>query len=109
MLQKKNLWWLLAFAVFALYPVVVTNPAFQSMMVFTLIYMACATSWNMFSGYSGYIALGAAVFFGIGAYTMTLVSLHAHMAPGAALFWLVANCKARWAMVTASGNRPASA
>jgi len=89
MLQKKNLWWLLAFAAFAVYPVVVSNPAFQSMMVFTLIYMACATSWNMFSGYSGYIALGAAVFFGIGAYTMTLVSLHAHMAPGAALFWLV--------------------
>lgn len=89
MLQKKNLWWLLAFAVFAAFPIIVNNPAYVSMMVFTLIYMACATSWNMFSGYSGYIALGAGVFFGTGAYTMGLVANHAHMAGGAALFWLV--------------------
>ncbi len=57
--------------------------------VITLIFMACTTSWNMFSGYSGYIALGSGVWYGIGAYTMTLCSIHWHMAPGAGLFWLV--------------------
>ena len=89
MLQKKNLWWLLAIAVFALFPVIEKNPLYTSIGFFALVFMACATSWNMFSGYSGYIALGSAVFYGSGAYTMALVSIHANMAPGAAMFWLV--------------------
>ncbi len=89
MLQKKNIWWVLALVVFGLFPLVVTNPTYTTIAVFTLIYMACATSWNMFSGYSGYIALGSSVFYGTGAYTMALISVRAHMAPGAAMFWLV--------------------
>lgn len=89
MLQKKNLWWLLALAILGVFPVVVTNPEYTTIAVFTLLFMACATSWNMFSGYSGYIALGSGVFFGTGAYTMGLLSIHMHMAPGAAMFWLV--------------------
>lgn len=80
--------WAVAFVLVALYPVVVTNPAYMAIGVWTLIYMACATSWNMFSGYTGYIALGSAVSYGVGAYTMALVSIHAHMSPGAAMFWL---------------------
>jgi branched-chain amino acid transport system permease protein len=75
--------------VFGLFPTVVTNPAYVTIAVYTLIYMACATSWNMFSGYSGYVALGSAAFFGTGAYTMALFSIHLHMAGGAAMFWLV--------------------
>jgi branched-chain amino acid transport system permease protein len=89
MLAKKNLWWVLALAVFCLFPVVVTNPLYTNIGVLTLIYMACATSWNMFSGYSGYIALGSGVFFGVGAYTMGLMSVHLNMTPGASMFWLV--------------------
>ena len=65
------------------------NPTWTTIGIFTLIFMACATSWNMFSGYSGYIALGSAAFYGVGAYTMALVSAHLHMAAGAGLFWLV--------------------
>jgi ABC-type branched-subunit amino acid transport system permease subunit len=89
MRQTKNLWWILALVVFGLFPLVVTNPTYTTIAVFTLIYMACATSWNMFSGYSGYIALGSSVFYGVGAYTMGLISVHSHMAPGAAMFWLI--------------------
>jgi branched-chain amino acid transport system permease protein len=89
MLQKKNLWWLVAVAAFVAFPLVITNPSYTSIGVFTLLFMACATSWNMFSGYSGYIALGSSVFYGCGAYTMALISIHTHMAPGAAMFWLV--------------------
>jgi ABC-type branched-subunit amino acid transport system permease subunit len=88
-MKKRNLWWLPALAVFAVFPLIVTNPTWTTIAVFTLIFMACTTSWNMFSGYSGYIALGSGVWYGIGAYTMALCSIHWHMAPGAALFWLV--------------------
>ncbi|MDE3064915.1 MAG: branched-chain amino acid ABC transporter permease [Acidobacteriota bacterium] len=89
MLAKRNLWWVAAVAAFAAFPLVVTNPSWTSIGVFTLIFMACTTSWNMFSGYSGYIALGSGVWYGIGAYTMTLCSVHWHLAPSAGLFWLV--------------------
>lgn len=89
MRQKKNLWWLPALALFGFFPVLVTNPSYMAIAVLTLLYMACATSWNLFSGYSGYIALGSGVFYGVGAYTMALASTHWHMAPGAAMFWLV--------------------
>jgi branched-chain amino acid transport system permease protein len=53
------------------------------------MFMACATSWNMFSGYSGYVNLGSAVFYGSGAYTMALLANHLHMAGNGDLFWLV--------------------
>jgi len=86
---KQAPWWALALAVFALFPLVITNPFWTTIGIFTLIYMANATSWNMFSGYSGYVSLGTAIFYGCGAYTMALISIHAHMAGGAAQFWLI--------------------
>ena len=36
------------------------------------IYAMAATGWNIFSGYTGYISIGHAVYFGVGAYTMAL-------------------------------------
>jgi branched-chain amino acid transport system permease protein len=89
MLKTKNLWWVLALGVFLAFPLIVTNPSYQTIAFYSLLYMACAASWNMFSGYSGYIALGSGVFYGSGAFTMALISIHTHMAPGAAMFWLV--------------------
>ena len=34
--------------------------------VFVLLYVGSAVAWNIFSGFTGYISLGAAVFFGVG-------------------------------------------
>jgi branched-chain amino acid transport system permease protein len=52
----------------AAFPLVFTNPAVTSYAIYTLIFVAAAAAWNSFSGYSGYISLGHAVFFGSGAY-----------------------------------------
>jgi len=38
--------------------------------VFTMMYAGLATAWNLFSGYSGYLSLGNAAFFGVGAYAV---------------------------------------
>ena len=81
--------WGLGLVALIVFPLIVTNPAWTSIGVFTLMFMACTTSWNMFSGYSGYVSLGSAIFFGCGAYTMALVSTHGNMAGGAGLFWLI--------------------
>ena len=38
------------------------------MMLFSFMYVAMASSWNILGGYAGYISLGHNVFFGIGGY-----------------------------------------
>ncbi|HEX4661438.1 MAG TPA: branched-chain amino acid ABC transporter permease [Streptosporangiaceae bacterium] len=50
------------------FPLVFTNQQVASIGVDTLIFVTAAVAWNIFSGYSGYISLGHAVFFGSGAY-----------------------------------------
>jgi branched-chain amino acid transport system permease protein len=65
---------LLAFLVLVLvFPVLLSpDTVVTEMAVFTLIYAMAATGWNIFSGYTGYISIGHAVYFGVGAYTMAL-------------------------------------
>jgi branched-chain amino acid transport system permease protein len=55
------------------FPVLLSpNLAVTSVAVFTLIFAMAVTGWNIFSGYTGYISLGHAVYFGLGAYTIAL-------------------------------------
>src|SRR5581483_7299057 len=44
-------------------------------LVTTFMYIALASSWNIVSGYTGYISFGHAAFFGLGAYTAALLIL----------------------------------
>lgn len=55
------------------FPLVFPNPAVTTVAVFTILFAAAATGWNIFSGYTGYIALGHAVYFGLGSYAMALM------------------------------------
>ena len=51
------------------------NRATTSIAIFTLLY-AAAGALEYFSGYTGYIALGHAAFFGIGCYAIALMCQH---------------------------------
>jgi ABC-type branched-subunit amino acid transport system permease subunit len=75
--------------IFIAFPLVFTNPAVTSIAIFALVFAIAATGWNIFSGYTGYIALGHAAYFGIGAYTITILSLDWHTPGGYEPFWLV--------------------
>jgi branched-chain amino acid transport system permease protein len=75
--------------VFALFPVVFTDPQTTSIAVFTLIFMVSTCAWNIFSGYSGYLALGHAVFFGCGGYAVALAARDWHVPGGWAVFALL--------------------
>ncbi len=55
------------------FPVIVPNPAITTVAVFTLLFAAATSGWNIFSGYTGYIALGHAVYFGLGSYAIALM------------------------------------
>jgi branched-chain amino acid transport system permease protein len=76
-------------AVLAVFPQVFTNPTVTTIAVFTLLYMGCATAWNAFAGYSGYIALGHAAFFGTGAYVLAIAAQDLGMHGGELMFALV--------------------
>ena len=71
------------------FPFVFTNPATTSVAMFTLIYVGAASVWNMFSGFSGYVALGNAVFYGSGAYFLANLTTRFHLAGGVGVFFLV--------------------
>ncbi len=55
--------------------------------VLVLMYVGAAVAWNIFSGFTGYISLGAAVFFGTGVYTVALITKHLNLV-GGTVFWL---------------------
>jgi branched-chain amino acid transport system permease protein len=76
-------------AVFGVFPLVVTDPAATSIAVFTVIFMVATASWNIFSGYSGYLALGHAVFFGSGGYAVALAARDWHVKGGWEVFALL--------------------
>ncbi|HEV7208478.1 MAG TPA: hypothetical protein VGN54_07045, partial [Mycobacteriales bacterium] len=71
------------------FPFVFTNPAVTSVAMFTLLFVGASSAWNMFSGYSGYTALGNAVFYGCGAYCFANITSHLNLKGGVALFALV--------------------
>jgi len=65
---------LVLLAAAAAFPLVFTNPLVTTIGVDTMIFVGAASAWNIFSGYSGYISLAHAVFFGCGAYTAGIAS-----------------------------------
>src|SRR5947208_3501051 len=62
-----------------IFPLVITNETATQIAVDTLLYVAAAVAWNLFSGFSGYISLGHAVFFGTGAYTVGIAAQDWHL------------------------------
>ena len=78
----------LLIAVIGLFPLVFTNPTVTNFGVITLIFVAVASAWNMFSGFSGYLSLGHAVFYGTGAYFLAVASKDWNL-NGADVFWLL--------------------
>jgi branched-chain amino acid transport system permease protein len=71
---------LLLLAVVA-FPLVFTRPFPRHVMIMIFLYGALATAWNILAGYCGQISLGHAVYFGIGAYTSTLLVREAALTP----------------------------
>jgi branched-chain amino acid transport system permease protein len=76
-------------ALFAVFPLAVTDQTATSIAVFTLVFMVATSAWNIFSGYSGYLALGHAVFFGCGGYAVALAARDWHVAGGWPVFALL--------------------
>ncbi len=61
------------------FPLVFSSPVVTNYAVYALIFAAVVSAWNVFSGFSGYISLGHAVFFGSGAYTLGIAAKDWHI------------------------------
>jgi branched-chain amino acid transport system permease protein len=62
-------------------PVLITSPFFLHILIITILYAALGSAWNIIGGYGGQLSLGHTVFFGIGAYTSTLLYLKFGLSP----------------------------
>lgn len=73
-MKRSTYLWLALAAVVALFGPFATNSSFaRDMWVLVVMWGAAATAWNLIGGYAGGLSLGHAAFFGIGAYTSSLL------------------------------------
>lgn len=63
-----------------IYPIIVKDPYFMHMAILIGIYILLAISINLLLGYTGQLSLGHAAFFGVGAYTSSLLYLNLKVA-----------------------------
>jgi len=75
-------------AVIGVFPLVFTNATVTNFAVITLIFVAVVSAWNLFSGFSGYLSLGHAVFYGTGAYFLVVAAKDWNFT-GSSVFWLL--------------------
>jgi len=100
---------LAAAAIAAVFPLAFPNPLATTYGFDTLIFVAAASAWNIFSGYTGYLCLGQAVFFGSGVYTVA-IGARAWQLTGDAVFGLLPLAAVvAAAIAAASGSRPNTA
>jgi branched-chain amino acid transport system permease protein len=73
------------FALLAFLPTLLT-PYLLGVMILVLYYAYLGQSWNILGGYAGQLSLGHAAFFGIGAYTSTVLFLKFGITPWVGMF-----------------------
>jgi branched-chain amino acid transport system permease protein len=89
-MNRRTLVVLIAVLLFLLaFPLLIVDPTVTTIAVFTLLFASAATAWNLFSGYTGYISLGHATFYGIGGYALALICQRWHIEGGYTPFILL--------------------
>lgn len=71
-IMKNRILYLIFIIIFAL-PFVFQNVNFQHIMIMFLIFAGLGEGWNVITGFAGQTSFGHAAFFGIGAYTSTIM------------------------------------
>jgi len=70
---KKNLFAVVLVAAALVDPLILRTSFLRHLSIMVLIWATLGTAWNMLVGYAGQVSLGHGLFFGIGAYTTTLL------------------------------------
>jgi len=72
---------LVLFASACLAPILVTNPARQNFLILAIMSAQLGVAWNILGGYAGQVSFGHAAFFGVGAYTSSLMLIRFGASP----------------------------
>ncbi len=64
-----------------LLPLFISSPYYIHILIMLFFYAFLAIAWNMVGGYGGQLSLGHSVFYGVGAYTSTLLFVHFNLSP----------------------------
>jgi branched-chain amino acid transport system permease protein len=80
---------IVVFAALSALPFVFSAHWIVNLLVFTAMYAALASAWNLFSGFSGYVSLGNVAFFGVGAYAAGIVFEHWSVGGGYRPFYVL--------------------
>jgi branched-chain amino acid transport system permease protein len=72
----------LVFGALVLFPFAFPAHWVVNLAIFTVMYAGLASSWNLLGGFSGYLSLGHAAFFGIGAYAIGIRFTHIGVGAG---------------------------
>ncbi|MDR1164000.1 MAG: branched-chain amino acid ABC transporter permease [Candidatus Accumulibacter sp.] len=62
-------------------PFIVSNPSHQNYLILVLMFAQIGVAWNILGGYVGQVSLGHVAFFGIGAYTSTVLLVSVGLSP----------------------------
>jgi branched-chain amino acid transport system permease protein len=86
-------------------PLIVTNSYYRYAGVLMVMYMVMSSSWNLVGGFTGYVSLGHAAFFGFGAYSTGLIANDSQLSVVLALAATLGICVAAGAAVGAVALR----
>ena len=78
--RLKVIPWIAVLALCVL-PLLISNDFYLDALILIFLWGAFAGAWNILAGYAGMMSLGHSAFFGIGAYTSTLLFLHFGLSP----------------------------
>ncbi|HEX9015162.1 MAG TPA: branched-chain amino acid ABC transporter permease [Chloroflexota bacterium] len=65
----------------AAFALLVTDKFYLHVLIMIMFYAAASSAWNIIGGFGGQLSLGHAAFFGIGAYTSTLLFINFGVSP----------------------------
>lgn len=80
LLSKQKFLLLFGILLFVI-PFVFQNKFYLNIFILILLYATIAGAWNILGGYGGQLSLGHAIFFGLGAYTSTILYLNYGVSP----------------------------
>src|SRR3546814_3946215 len=77
---------ILILALLLIIPISVGSPFVYHLFILICSYAALASAWNIVGGFAGQLSLGHAVFYGVGAYTTTLLMINLGLSPWIGMF-----------------------
>lgn len=76
----------LVLALLLIIPLTAGSPFVYHLFILICSYAALASAWNIVGGFAGQLSLGHAVFYGVGAYTTTLLLINLGISPWIGMF-----------------------